>query len=270
MCLCARQTVMRHHSSLSPAAHVRMEHHEPRVLLVEDNPAEARLLRELVDDAAVRPIAFDHVTRLSQACARLERGGIAAVVLDLALPDSDGLHTIAALDASHRGIPVIVVTGHADDEVRQAAAQLGVIDFVVKDELEPLRLARILERVLVGSRAPLLTPSGAGWSVQASREIAGRTHRVRAAIEFGMDCMRKLDKAEEWVPDPSTVRPGVQRRRTATRQELQHDAIAHVLRALEAAQLELDRMSELIVDVHRTLLRSEDSLSSGERPDDGA
>ncbi|MBC8073928.1 MAG: response regulator [Deltaproteobacteria bacterium] len=234
-----------------------MEHHEPRVLLVEDNPAEARLLRELVDDAAVRPIVFDHVTRLSDACARLERGGIAAVVLDLALPDSEGLQTIAALDASHRGIPVIVVTGHADDELRAAAAALGVIDVVVKDELDPLRLARILERVLVGSRAPLLAPSTAGSTVLASREIAGRTHRVRAAIEFGVDCMRKLEHTDGWVPEPSSPRVGVQRRRTATRQELQHDTVAHVLRALEAAQLELDRMSELMIEVHRALLRSD-------------
>jgi CheY-like chemotaxis protein len=238
-------------------APVAMEHHEPIVLLVEDNPAEARLLRELVHDVAVRPIAFEHVTRLSHACLRLERGGIAAVVLDLALPDSEGLHTIAALGAAHRGIPVIVVTGHADAELQRAAAALGVIDCVVKDELQPLRLVRILERVLVGSRAALLTPSTAGWSVQASREIAGRTHRVRAAIEFGVDCMRKLDHTETWVPDAALVRPDVQRRRTATRQELQHDAIAQVLRALEAAQLELDRMSELMLDVHRTLLRSD-------------
>jgi DNA-binding response OmpR family regulator len=65
-----------------------------RLLLVEDNPGDARLLRELLRDADVADLAIVEATRLDSAEAILAEGRFDIVLLDLSLPDSSGLETV--------------------------------------------------------------------------------------------------------------------------------------------------------------------------------
>jgi len=62
----------------------------PRVLLVEDNPGDARLIQESLADTDGGPFDLEFADRLASAVSRLEDGGIDAVLLDLGLPDSKG------------------------------------------------------------------------------------------------------------------------------------------------------------------------------------
>ena len=111
------------------------------LLVVEDNPADADLLRELLP--VTGPVCFQvaSVSRLSEALTRLERKGIDLVLLDLGLPDTQGLPTLDRLRALVPDVPVIVVTGTDDDEQGLAAVREGAQDYLVKGQISgPLLL----------------------------------------------------------------------------------------------------------------------------------
>ena len=61
-----------------------------KILLIEDNPGDARLIREMLADAGGQDFAIEWVSRLADGLERLDRGGIDLVLLDLGLPDSQG------------------------------------------------------------------------------------------------------------------------------------------------------------------------------------
>ncbi|MFZ5882008.1 MAG: PAS domain S-box protein [Chloroflexota bacterium] len=103
-----------------------------RVLLVEDNPADALLLKEsLVDD----PLTEFHVTNaesLGQGLEQLAAGGYDAVLLDLGLPDSQGLETFTSARGKFPDIPIIVLSGMEDDRLALQAVQAGAQDYLLK------------------------------------------------------------------------------------------------------------------------------------------
>jgi len=113
------------------------------VLLVEDNPGDARLIRELVrDHPALRVIAVD---TLAAALTQLADPSMDLVLLDLGLPDSQGVDTVTRLVHDHPALPVIVVTGQEDDALAQATATAGAEDYLVKGAIEPGRLIRAIQ-----------------------------------------------------------------------------------------------------------------------------
>lgn len=79
-----------------------------RILLVEDSRSDARLLEATLQDAGVHRFQLTHVERLDEALAALGEGGIDIVLLDLHLPDSQGLETLAELKREQPGVPVVV------------------------------------------------------------------------------------------------------------------------------------------------------------------
>lgn len=81
------------------------------VLLVEDSPVDVRLIREIINETRLGPFAvLEPVARLSAALQRLDAGGIDVVLLDLGLPDSQGLDTLLSLRAQAPRVPVVVLT----------------------------------------------------------------------------------------------------------------------------------------------------------------
>ena len=106
-----------------------------RVLLVEDNPADARLVREMLKDSH-RTVEITHAARLRDALECLRTQGFNAILLDLNLPDSEGMNTFlrARAEASHA--PIVVLTGVADEEVAARAVREGAQDYLVKAEVD--------------------------------------------------------------------------------------------------------------------------------------
>lgn len=86
------------------------------------------------------------------------------------------------------------------------------------------------------------------------RELAGRLQRVAVAIEYGVDRLRKAGHVASASPQRQNIRPGVVRRSMAARAAIQREAGDLVARTLSSAHRELERMSELLVQVHRLLL----------------
>ena len=107
-----------------------------RVLLVEDDAAFASFLG-IALAAGTEPAAVQTAGDLSGALEQIRRTSPDAVVLDLNLPDSEGLATVRAVLASAPQMPVVVLTGVAGLDIARQALQLGAQDWLVKGQLDP-------------------------------------------------------------------------------------------------------------------------------------
>src|SRR3984893_8740420 len=105
------------------------------VLLIEDNPGDARLIQELLANGAGDRFDVETADRLGTALVRLRAGGIDALLLDLSLPDSQGWDTFDKVKAQAPSIPIVVLTGLRDESLALRMVQGGAQDFVAKIEL---------------------------------------------------------------------------------------------------------------------------------------
>ena len=108
---------------------------EIKVLLIEDNLAEARLFKELLQDARAEKFSLSHFQRLSTAKVEIKRTQFDVVLLDLTLPDSDGLASLAALIQDAPSLPVVVLTNTNDPALALAAVRHGAQDYLVKRQV---------------------------------------------------------------------------------------------------------------------------------------
>jgi diguanylate cyclase (GGDEF)-like protein len=112
------------------------------VLLIEDNPGDARLIQEMIGEDPQAPFAVQVADRLAKGLERLSANDTALVILDLSLPDSFGLDTFAKVYAHSPAVPIIVLTGNDDDELALSAVKHGAQDYLVKNRLERELLVR--------------------------------------------------------------------------------------------------------------------------------
>ncbi len=117
-----------------------------KILLIEDNPADARLLREVLQEIDYRPrFVFTHVERLDEGISRLKRERYDAVLLDLSLPDAHGLETVARMQREVDTVPIVVMTGLDDNATALDAVRMGAQDYLIKGEIDGRSLARALD-----------------------------------------------------------------------------------------------------------------------------
>jgi Flp pilus assembly CpaE family ATPase len=119
-----------------------MENELIRVLLIEDNPGDTRMIRELFREAKSLATSFNCADRLSSGLARLAEDGADVVLLDLSLPDSTGFATFRAVHAQAKGVPVIVLTGFDDEELAMNAVRSGAQDYIAKGAVNAQSLTR--------------------------------------------------------------------------------------------------------------------------------
>jgi diguanylate cyclase (GGDEF)-like protein len=112
------------------------------VLLIEDNPGDARLIREMIAEDPRAPFALHYADRLASGLEHLAGGETALVILDLTLPDSHGLDTFAKVYAHAPAVPIIVLTGNDDDSLALSAVKGGAQDYLVKSRLDRELLLR--------------------------------------------------------------------------------------------------------------------------------
>jgi len=114
------------------------------VLLLEDSSSEARLILEMLPPHNGSPIQVEWVKLLADAMQHLVQSDFDAVLMDLTLPDSDGLGTLKCLLDAHPTIPVVVLTGMDDDRLALEALRCGAQDYVLKTEMHGDTLPRAL------------------------------------------------------------------------------------------------------------------------------
>jgi len=115
-----------------------------KVLLVEDNPGDVRLIREMLKEAQPAWSAPEDTPSLLLAVERLAKGGIDAVLLDLGLPDSQGISTFVKLHNQSPRTPIVVLTGLKDEELGLQAVREGAQDYLVKGQVDGQMLRRAI------------------------------------------------------------------------------------------------------------------------------
>jgi signal transduction histidine kinase len=123
-----------------------------RILLVEDNPGDARLIRETLRDAGSPRFELRHADRLSAALPILAAREVDVALLDLSLPDAHGLETVTRALAAAPEVPIVVLTGLDDETVAIQAVQAGAQDYLVKGQVEPGMLSRALRYAMERKR----------------------------------------------------------------------------------------------------------------------
>ena len=105
-----------------------------KMLLVEDNLGDARLVYEGLTEALVTDFQVTHVRRLREALTWVGERNCDLVLLDMGLPDSHGLDTLLLMRAQVPSVPIVVFTGFSDESIATDALQNGAQDYLVKEE----------------------------------------------------------------------------------------------------------------------------------------
>ncbi|HYW65962.1 MAG TPA: response regulator, partial [Candidatus Dormibacteraeota bacterium] len=152
------------------------------VLLVEDNPGDAFLVKEILEHDESTAFRVKHVSTLEEAMGSLAPDAANQVILlDLGLPDESGLRTLQRIIPAAREASIVVITGLQDEELGIAAIREGAHDYLIKGQVDGGQLRRILRYAV--ERHKLQS------DLQAEIE---RRARVQQALELSEERYRLL------------------------------------------------------------------------------
>ena len=137
-----------------------------RVLLVEDNPTDALLVEVALEEMSAPAPELTHVELLAQAKTTLETAEFDVVLIDLNLPDGEGLGNFESLQELAPQTPMIVLTGLSDESVAIEAIGLGASDYLIKSEAQTALLERSMR-----------------YAIERKRNENGRIELAKARIE---------------------------------------------------------------------------------------
>jgi len=140
-----------------------MQNESLKILLVEDNPGDIRLLQEAMAEADTVEFELEHVERVNDALNRLDREQFDLILLDLMLPDSMGFETLTRVQETAPALPVIVLTVVADETMALEAVQRGAQDYLIKGELS--------SRMLVWAIR---------YAIERQRQLSALEHELRS------------------------------------------------------------------------------------------
>ncbi len=119
-----------------------------KILLVEDNPGDARSIREMLNELDDNQYEIFHTTRLDNGLKILVKDNFDLILLDLCLPDSEGMDTFNIMKYNADDIPIIVLTGLKEDIFAVSAVGRGAQDYLVKDEINSKLLATSINKAM--------------------------------------------------------------------------------------------------------------------------
>jgi PAS domain S-box-containing protein len=158
-----------------------------RILLVEDNPADAELVFELLSEYPQYSFSVRHELSLGSARTALDDEGTDLILLDLGLPDSQGMETVRELRVAAQGTPIVVLTGLDDEDVGIRALHEGAQDYLAKGRMNGPALIRSIRYAEERNRIRAdLTRSNA--ELAASREeLRESEEKFRLLADFTAD-----------------------------------------------------------------------------------
>jgi PAS domain S-box-containing protein len=156
-----------------------------KVLLVEDNPGDVRLISELLSEYRDQFRVTTQVTRLADAEEAVEGPGVDLVLLDLSLPDSQGFETFERLLAHGRNVPILVLSGVDDESLALRMVHAGAQDYLVKGKFDAALLGRAMRYAIERNGA--------------ERELAEEKSLVRALLETLPDRIFFKDRESRFV-----------------------------------------------------------------------
>jgi signal transduction histidine kinase len=170
-----------------------------KILLVEDNPADARLAREILSEGQSYDFEITDATTLAQALLLLGQRSFDVVLLDLSLPDSLGIDGVKRIRAQNDGVPIVVLTGLDDEEAAVRALQQGVQEYLVKGiESAPI-MGRAIRYAIERKRIDLLLVQALQQAEVANRAksefLSTMSHELRTPLNaiIGFAELMKLE-----------------------------------------------------------------------------
>jgi len=115
-----------------------------KILLIEDNTGDARLIQEMLIEAGSNQSDLERCDRLSAGLERINSGGVDALLLDLGLPDSNGIDTFLRVYAQAPEVPTVVLTGLNDAQLAAKLVSSGAQDYLVKGQFDDNLLMRTI------------------------------------------------------------------------------------------------------------------------------
>ncbi len=116
-----------------------------KVLLVEDDELDAKLVKYRLDEDAEHEFLLETVGTLESACGRISQGDIDVILADLSLPDSNNRETtLQTLTEKASGVPIIVLTGYRDTSFELDSVRKGIQDYVIKDQVTRHLLVQVI------------------------------------------------------------------------------------------------------------------------------
>jgi diguanylate cyclase (GGDEF)-like protein len=126
-----------------------------QILLVEGDPVEGRRLAQILRAGGAAKFRLRRVHKLRQAKRHLQNGRADVALVDLSLPDAQGLDVLIEAQQTAPGVPLIALSGAADDALAAQVLQLGAQDFLVKSEINPGQLTRAMWFAIARQQAQL-------------------------------------------------------------------------------------------------------------------
>ena len=164
-----------------------------RVLLVEDNPGDARLTRQYLAEAGPLQFEVTHADRFSTATEYLAKMEQDVILLDMALPDGRGPDLVAQVLTRFPAIPVIVLTGtYKDEAIALEALKNGAEDYLIKDRIDAPGLVRAIRYAIQRKRAEELAK-------KAARELQEKVVQLERLNRIMMDREERILELKEEV-----------------------------------------------------------------------
>ena len=114
------------------------------LLVVEDNPGDARLLREMFEEAGAHRANMVQVQSMVAAERHLAENHVDVILLDLGLPDAQGLDAVQRAHGAAPDVPLVILTGLDDEQIATQALQIGAQDYLLKGQIDSRSLSRAL------------------------------------------------------------------------------------------------------------------------------
>jgi serine phosphatase RsbU (regulator of sigma subunit) len=160
-----------------------------QILLVEDDPDDVWVMRNLLSDRWDGPFKLTHVELLSAGLERLGEAPFDIILLDLSLPDSQGLETFFTMHARAADVPIVVLSGYNDESIAVRAVQAGAQDYLVKGQVDDNLLVRSIRYAIERTRRYKAEAAlrDASEEFRAAREIQQRLFPAAAPQLPGYD-----------------------------------------------------------------------------------
>lgn len=158
-------------SSTAPTHHL--------LLMAEDDPADAALFQEMLEQAFGQEYRVVCVDRFQKITEALEQGKFHALILDMNLPDSDGLEGVSQIGEHYPHIPIVILTGNDNVEIAIESLQEGAQDYLTKNHVTPAMLER---------------------SVRYARERKAVEERLKQALNDAANTNQLLEKQVKYDP----------------------------------------------------------------------
>ncbi len=130
-----------------------MKNNPISILLVEDNPRDVALLKEMLSEVNTVQFELTHCNMLSSALTLLSKRSFGIILLDLSLPDGNGLDTVVSTHAAVPNVPIVVMSGLGDEELAVRALHEGAQDYLVKDQVDSNLLIRAMRYAIERKQA---------------------------------------------------------------------------------------------------------------------